>query len=212
MIDWDHNAYYHRYVLRHLPRRCHRVLDVGCGAGAFASRLAQLSKHVDAIDRSEVMIATARSRTPGNVICLRRDVLIDPLPHCQYDAIVSISALHHMPLNQVLPILASALRPGGVLVAIALPRRDLLHEFHVELVASVVHRILGVVFALEGLSGGQARYAKDRTHPDMPVVMNPSMTTREVAKLASLVLPGVKVRRLLFWRYSLIWTKPGRSE
>jgi hypothetical protein len=42
----------------------------------------------------------------------------------------------------------------------------------------------------------------------MPVVMDPPLTTREVAGQASAVLPGVRVRRLLFWRYLLIWQKP----
>ena len=35
VADWDHNAYYHGLLLRHLPRPCGRVLDVGCGAGSF---------------------------------------------------------------------------------------------------------------------------------------------------------------------------------
>src|ERR1039457_293442 len=45
-LDWDHNAYYHRLLLRHLPRPCNRVLDVGCGAGAFAVELAKRAEHV----------------------------------------------------------------------------------------------------------------------------------------------------------------------
>ncbi len=46
-LDWDHNAYYHRLLLRHLPRPCNRVLDVGCGAGAFAVELAKRAERVD---------------------------------------------------------------------------------------------------------------------------------------------------------------------
>jgi hypothetical protein len=42
----------------------------------------------------------------------------------------------------------------------------------------------------------------------MPVVMDPPLTTREAARQAALVLPGVRVRRILFWRYLLIWQKP----
>ena len=41
VLDWNHNAYYHRLLLGQLPQRCHRVLDVGCGAGSFAARLAR---------------------------------------------------------------------------------------------------------------------------------------------------------------------------
>jgi hypothetical protein len=29
VLDWDHNAYYHRLLLRQLPQKCNRVLDVG---------------------------------------------------------------------------------------------------------------------------------------------------------------------------------------
>lgn len=42
----------------------------------------------------------------------------------------------------------------------------------------------------------------------MPVVMNPALTTRDVANQASGVLRGVQVRRLFFWRYLLLWQKP----
>src|SRR5215469_17951888 len=124
-LDWDHNAYYHRLLLRHLPPRCSRVLDVGCGAGAFAAELATRAKHVDALDRSPAMIDQARLVAPTNVTCMLADVLSEPLQDACYDAIVSITALHHMPLDEALPRLARAMRPGGVLAVVALPRIDI---------------------------------------------------------------------------------------
>lgn len=208
MLDWDHNAYYHRLLLRQMPRRCGRVLDVGCGAGAFAAQLAKRSEQVDALDRCAEMIAEAKRRTPGNVNCVLADVLADPLPGRDYDAIFSISALHHMPLRYSLPVLAAALRPGGVLTAIALPRPDLTRELHVEIVAAAGHRLLGAMFLAKRLLGSNNGFAKDPTRSTMPVVMDPPLTTREVANQAAEVLPGARVRRLLFWRYLLIWQKP----
>jgi SAM-dependent methyltransferase len=205
VLDWDHNAYYHRLLLRQMPQPCRRVLDVGCGAGAFAARLAQRSEHVDALDRSAEMIAEAKRRTPSNVNCVLADVLADSLPATDYDAVFSISALHHMPLQDALPVLAAALRPGGVLAAIALPRPDVRRELPVEIVAAVGHRLLGAMFLTKRLLGSNSGFAKDST---MPVVMDPSLTTREVARQAAAVLPGVRVRRLLFWRYLLIWQMP----
>jgi ubiquinone/menaquinone biosynthesis C-methylase UbiE len=59
-LEWDHNAYYRRLLLRHLPRPCNRVLDVGCDAGAFAVELAKRAERVDALDRSPVMVEEAR--------------------------------------------------------------------------------------------------------------------------------------------------------
>ncbi|MBO0805025.1 MAG: class I SAM-dependent methyltransferase [Nocardiopsaceae bacterium] len=210
-LDWDHNAYYHRLLLRQMPRRCRRVLDAGCGTGTFAARLALRSERVDALDRSPEMIGEATRRTPGNVNCVLADVLADPLPGKDYDAIFSISALHHMPLRDSLPVLGAALRPGGVLAAIALPRLDLRHELPVELVAMAGHRVLGAMFLATRSLGGNG-FAMDPAHSAMPVVMGPPLTTREVAAQAAAVLPGARVRRLLFWRYLLTWHKPAHPH
>lgn len=213
MLNWSHNTYYQRLLLRQLPQHCKRVLDVGCGAGDFAARLAQYSEQVDAVDRSARMIEEASRNTPDNVHCVLADVLADPLPAADYDAIVSISALHHMPLQDALPVLAAGLRPGGVLAAVALPRMDLLHEGPIEFVAMVAHHLLGAVFFVKGLLGGSRPFAAEHhTRTGMPVVMNPPLTTREVARQAAAVLPGVRVRRLLFWRYLLLWEKPTQHD
>jgi SAM-dependent methyltransferase len=212
MLDWDHNAYYHRLLLRELPARCRRVLDVGCGAGSFAARLAHRVERVDAIDRSPAMIALARKRTPYNVKCICGDALTYPLPDGGYDAIFSISALHHMPLQTALARFADLLRPGGVLAVVALPRADLLHELPAEVVAALGHRLLGAVFATARSVGNDDWFAKDRTHAAMPVVMDPQLTTRDVACQANTVLPGVRVRRLIFWRYLLCWRKPAELD
>jgi SAM-dependent methyltransferase len=150
------------------------------------------------------MIEVARSRTPGNVRCVLGDALTDPLPGSDYDAIVSISALHHMPLAAALVRFAGALRPGGTLAVVALPRRDLRRELPVELVGAIAHRLLGTLF----LVSGNRSLAKDPNRRAMPVVLDPPLTTHQVAEQAKAVLPGVRVRRLLFWRYLLVWRKP----
>lgn len=207
-LAWDHNAFYHRLLLRHLPRSCDRALDVGCGAGTFAAELAKRAAHVDAIDRSPAMIDEAKRVAPTNVTCVLADVLRDPLPDGRYDAIASITALHHTPLDEVLPRLAEALRPGGVLAAVALPRIDLPHELPTELVAAIGYPLLGGVFAALRTSGHGDWYALERSHAVMPVVLDPSLTTRQVRQQVTALLPGARVKRLVFWRYFLLWQKP----
>jgi ubiquinone/menaquinone biosynthesis C-methylase UbiE len=207
-LAWDHNAYYHRLLLRHLPHPCNRVLDVGCGAGAFAVELAKRAEHVDALDRSPGMIDEAKRVAPPNVTCILADVLQDPLPDARYDAIVSITALHHTPLEEVLPRLAGALRPGGVLAAVALPQSDLPQELPTELAAVIGYRLFGAAFAILRASGRGRWYAMERSHAIMPVVLDPSLTTRQVRQQVSALLPGAHVRRLVFWRYFLLWQKP----
>lgn len=206
-LGWDHNAYYQRLLLRHLPPRCSRVLDVGCGAGALAAELATRAEHVDALDRSPAMIDLARRVAPPNVSCLLADVLLEPLPDARYDAIVSMTALHHMPLDEALPRLARALRPGGVMAVVALPRVDFPRELPAEACAAIGHRVLGAAFAIMRASRGGRWYAKEPSHAVMPVA-EPPLTTREVRQQVSVLLPGAQVRRLVFWRYFLLWHKP----
>jgi ubiquinone/menaquinone biosynthesis C-methylase UbiE len=207
-LDWDHNAYYQRVVERRLPTRCERILDVGCGAGAFATRLAGRADRVDAVDKSAAMIEAARRRVPANVACVHADVMKLPLPAEHYDAIVSITALHHLPLGDALRHLAPALRPGGVLAAVALPRADLPREAPVELVAAAANRGYGAVFAALSAASAGSWYRLEPTDDAMPKVVDAPLTTRQAREVAAATLPGARVRRLLFWRYLLLWRRP----
>ena len=56
---WNRNAHYHDRLLAALPVDCRRVLDVGCGLGTFARRLARVVEHVDALDRDRDALAQA---------------------------------------------------------------------------------------------------------------------------------------------------------
>jgi 2-polyprenyl-3-methyl-5-hydroxy-6-metoxy-1,4-benzoquinol methylase len=196
---WDHNRYYWPLLLRALPDRCDRVLDAGCGAGDLAAVLAGRAARVDAVDRSPGMVALARTRVPANVAVTEADVLRSALPPGGHDAVVSVSVLHHLPLEEALVSLSAALRPGGVLVVLALPRADLPRELPVEAAAAVLHRVVGPARRVRGRG--------DVPTPGMPV-RGPELTVREVRRRAAAVLPGVRVRRLLFWRYLLVWRRP----
>ncbi|WP_062998956.1 class I SAM-dependent methyltransferase [Nocardia mikamii] len=210
--EWDHNAFYHRTLLRQLPQHCERILEVGCGAGALAAELARRADRVDAVDRSPEMIEAARRVVPDNVACARADILDHPLPEAAYDAVVSLTTLHHLPLDQVLPRLAHTLRPGGVLAVIALPRADPLRELPAEVTAVLAQRLFGLAFATLRATGRGAWYAHEPTHAAMPVVLDPPLTTREVARRSHDLLPGARVRRLVFWRYLLRWDKPAQPR
>jgi SAM-dependent methyltransferase len=206
-LAWDHNAWYHRAVLRRLPAGCGAVLDVGSGAGRLATRLAARCRVVDAVDRDPAMAAAARAAVPDGVRVLEDDVLAVHLPAGRYDAVVSVSALHHLPLEAALARMAGWLRPGGVLVAVALPRTDLPRELPVEALAWVLQRAVAVgVGALRLLP--RHRDLLRKADDGMPV-RDPRLTVREVRGRAGAVLPGVRVRRLLFWRYLLVWRAPG---
>jgi 2-polyprenyl-3-methyl-5-hydroxy-6-metoxy-1,4-benzoquinol methylase len=56
---WNHNSHYHNYLLRQLPIEVEQILDVGCGQGLFASKVANRAKRVDAIDVDRATIEEA---------------------------------------------------------------------------------------------------------------------------------------------------------
>jgi ubiquinone/menaquinone biosynthesis C-methylase UbiE len=209
--SWDNNSYYQPRLLRALPDRCERVLDVGCGTGKFAARLAERVDRVDAVDRSAEMIEAARAGVPANVSCLLGDVAEMTLPAGAYDAITSISALHQMSLPAVLPRLAQALRPGGVLVAIALHRAEFPRDLPFEAVTALASnaRRGGLLLRPAGRRYRREMCRRNRNGPAIPF-MDPELTVRQVRQQAERALPGVTVRRLVLCRYELRWRKPDR--
>jgi len=200
-LRWDHNAHYHRWLLQQLPLAPQDVLDVGCGAGGLAAKLAAQPAHVDAVDVSAPMIARARTRyaTTGNVRWLVGDLLDPglPLEHEGYDAVTAVSSLHHMPLRPALGRLAGLVRPGGVLAVIGFYRQATLTDRGIEALALPANAAVGAVLAFRGRAG----------KPDaegMPV-REPEATLAEIRDVAAEQLPGAHLRRRLYWRYSLLW-------
>lgn len=100
----------HRFLSPHL-KGAKRVLDVGCGNGLLARRLAQEGFDVTALDRS----LQRTSRTAG-IRFVEADFLgFEDTP---YDALVFSASLHHLfPLDAALDAAERLLRAGGVLLA-----------------------------------------------------------------------------------------------
>ena len=93
-----------------------RVLEVGCGWGAFAQRVAtELGAEVVAVDQSTRMVELARERRLDARV---GDVQALDLPDGAFDVAIANWMLYHVPdLDSALAELARVLRPGGRLVA-----------------------------------------------------------------------------------------------
>lgn len=139
---------------------------------------------------------------PANVDVRVEDVTTAYLPPDHYDAVTSISSLHHVELTRVLPRLTKTPRPGGLLVAVALPKTDLPRDLPIEALSAVGHRLLGAGFRLEEALTGCRRYAHEAGVQVMPM-QDPVLTMRQVLEQAARLSPDVQVRRLPFWRYEL---------
>jgi SAM-dependent methyltransferase len=178
-LAWDHNSHYHERLLRALPARCGRVLDVGCGAGEFAARLAERADQVDALDRSPAMIAGAWRTVPVNVTCVLGDAATAGLPGGAYGAVTSISALHHVDLPAVLPRLAAALRPGGPLIAVSRHRLEIPRGLPAEAVSVLGSNARRVVLLClpAGRRCRREMYRRHAVRPPM-LVLNPELPRR----------------------------------
>src|ERR1051325_1297997 len=127
---WDHNAHYHAHLLSQIPERCGEILEVGCGTGTFARLLAERAEKVLAIDLSPRMIRLAkeRSRSHANIEFLEGDVMAQRFSDEQFDCVATLTTLHHLPLEEILKKVRSALKPGGLFVCLDLYRRSTLTD------------------------------------------------------------------------------------
>jgi ubiquinone/menaquinone biosynthesis C-methylase UbiE len=123
-MSWNHNTHYHGFVLRALPPNCQRALDVGCGRGALARKLAAHCEEVVGIDADSQCIAHVMASTEvlRNTTFINGDVLTHALQPNSFDFLAAVATLHHLPLRRALQRFSDLLRPGGVLVIVGLYR------------------------------------------------------------------------------------------
>ncbi|MEU9170813.1 class I SAM-dependent methyltransferase [Streptomyces sp. NPDC048420] len=198
---WSHNTHYHPWLMRRLPPRFDRALDVGCGAGDLVRLLATRATHVYGIDSDERIIGKARELTgPGLPVTLS---VADGLSYDEgapYDVITCVAVLHHLPLTETLTRFRDRLASGGTLVIVGVAQED-----------TRLQQLLGLVSVPLNLINGWVKN-RGRRVAETPVAMtavtrNPDVPYTEILREARRVLPGARLRRRLFWRYTLVWKK-----
>ncbi|AJT63479.1 class I SAM-dependent methyltransferase [Streptomyces chattanoogensis] len=207
-MPFHHNDHYHRLLLRHLPSACGTALDVGCGTGRFARRLARRGIEVHAVDPSAEAIAAARSASAGadgttDALLPRyehADVTTLQLPVGHYDFISCLASIHHMPFDTV-ATLRTALAPGGVLVILGCYPEQTPADWAWGLAASPVNAAARLAVAAAERLGGR------RPPAVQAPVKEPAVPLRRIRREAAILLPGCTIRRLLFWRYLLVFRK-----
>jgi ubiquinone/menaquinone biosynthesis C-methylase UbiE len=191
---WNHNTCYYPLILVAVPAGCQRVLDVGCGEGMLARQLARRVPHVVGIDQDAASIELARWQDlDGRVGFVRGDFLTRPFQPASFSMITCVAALHHMDPAAALAEMSQLLVPGGILVVVGVARSrlpDLPWE------------------AAAVLANFGYRMANGYWEQPSPAMWPPPHSYREIRVLAGQTLPGVRYRRHLLWRYSLVWVKP----
>jgi 2-polyprenyl-3-methyl-5-hydroxy-6-metoxy-1,4-benzoquinol methylase len=192
---WNHNNHYHDLLLAAVAPGCRRALDVGCGLGTFARRLATRAGHVDALDADGSVIQRAREMSCGSDrIRFIHAHFMTWTAEEPYDFIAMIAVLHHLPFGDALEKAATLVRPGGMLAVLGLHRaRSILHMGARGLVAHPVSAFY--------------RLTRPTSCVGAPL-HEPTMTLPEIRRHAAPLLHGATIRRHLLWRYSLMWVKP----
>ena len=191
---WNHNVHYQPVILGAVPPGCGPALDVGCGDGMLACRLAGRCAQVTGIDRDPRMIALARAQPSRvRITFLEADFLAHRFPEESFDFVCANTSLHHMDFTAALTTMARLLRPGGQLAVIGLAADKSITDLLAAAPALLVDLFYRAIYR-RGESGAP--------------IMDPDHSWREVRAAAASALPGVRYRRHLLWRYSLLWTKP----
>ncbi len=119
-FDRTDDPYYHRCMRLLLPRlkAGSRILDLGCGNGIPASQDLSMKHSVTGIDISPVQIERARALVPSAEFRCE-DMTRIHFPPDTFDAIVSLYAIIHVPLEEqpgLFERIAGWLKPGGRLL------------------------------------------------------------------------------------------------
>ncbi|MFJ3592803.1 class I SAM-dependent methyltransferase [Streptomyces sp. NPDC090231] len=195
---WDHNAHYHGWIMRQVPKRFGTALDIGSGSGDLARLLGARAGTVRGLDADPAIVARARELTvPAAPVTFSVGDALTDIPPGSYDVITCVAALHHLPFSDAIGVFRRHLAPGGTLVVVGVARAQ-----------STGDRLLGaaavplnVAMAWIKNRGRRSARPASMTAPTRPAVMSFADIAREAGQL----LPGARLRRRVFWRYALVW-------
>lgn len=96
-----------------------RVLDIGCGLGDRAARIAAAGNQCVGMDISAEILTRARAMHPGMPFTVGDAVTLDGIEAASYDVVLTSQLVEHLHPDDVplhLASVARVLRPGGVYI------------------------------------------------------------------------------------------------
>ncbi len=196
---WNHNEHFHGWILRHLPARRDRGLDVGCGRGELLAALAVRFDAVHGTDVDAAMRKAARLRCAALPNVTVDDAQLADLDG-PYDLITMIAVLHHLDVAEALRQVERLLAPGGRLLVVGLAPPTTPLDVVWDLASMLLNPLVGFVKHPRRTSGVDPR-------PPVPV-RDATLSLGDLKRIVRAVLPGAVVRRRLFFRHTISWTKP----
>jgi 2-polyprenyl-3-methyl-5-hydroxy-6-metoxy-1,4-benzoquinol methylase len=199
---WDHNRQYQKYLIKNIPKNCNCILDVGCGTGELTKKLALFGKNITGIDVSENMLHEARKRNSDekiNYIKTSAENYLDETDK-RFDIIISIAALHHMNEENILRKMKSRLNENGKILILDIVKNKTMFNYFLSILAAILNPIIMLI-----MNGRLKIDQNEREAWSGHSLYDKYLTIIEVKNIAKKVLGKVKIKRHLFWRYSLIY-------
>lgn len=194
---WNHNVAYHRWILRIASEHEKGdFLDVGCGDGLLLRRLAPHAHAITGIEPDGPTRARAleRVRALPHVRPDDADFLSFDPGEARFDLITFVASAHHMPFASAMAKAADLLRPGGDLLVVGLAANRSAIDWTVS------------ALALPAVRFGSWLHRETR---DVGVPVSAAdQNLRQIREVARTALPASRIRRGLYYRYLLRWTKP----
>jgi 2-polyprenyl-3-methyl-5-hydroxy-6-metoxy-1,4-benzoquinol methylase len=189
---WNHNAAYHPWLIDIAAQHRGDVLDVGCGDGLLAQRLAEVSRSVTAIDPDPAAIQRAADRLAAHEhVGLSQEAFEAYQPSRKFDLITFVASIHHMDLRASLVKARDSLKPSGEIAVVGCSANKTVRDW--------VWAVMCVPAARLG------SWLHSETRDVGVMVKDPPDGFDDIRRVAHDLLPGVSIRRALYYRYLLRW-------
>jgi 2-polyprenyl-3-methyl-5-hydroxy-6-metoxy-1,4-benzoquinol methylase len=192
---WNHNTAYHPWLVGIAAEHRGDVLDVGCGDGLLAQRLAPVSRSVTGIDPNPAAIgrATDRLASVRHVTVSHGDFEdYQPGAH-RFDLITFVASLHHMDLRASLVKARDLLTPTGEIAVVGISANTTVRDWVWSAMCVPAARI--------------GSWLHSETRNVGVVVKDPQEGLDDIRRTVDEVLPEALVRRALYYRYLLRWSR-----
>ncbi len=199
---WSHNDHYGRWVERRVVASGARdVLDIGCGTGNLIARLRSRIPRITGLEPDATAARAAAERFAGDpAVRIVQAGFAGRDPRRRWDAVILVAVLHHLSLIPAMRELRECLLPGGRLVIVGCYRAAGPVDVLVALPAAVLNPVIGMI-------KHPASATMLPAHMRAPTA-EPRESLAEIRAAAGRELPGARIRRRLFWRYTLVYDAP----
>jgi ubiquinone/menaquinone biosynthesis C-methylase UbiE len=149
-----------------------------------------------------IKIAMERSRQYSNIRFEVADAMTRKFRDEEFDCVVSIATLHHLPAEKIFREIKRILKVGGLFIGLDLFRAEGLSDILTAAIALPANIALRLIKTGRLREPYEVREAwKEHAKTDSYLTLN------QLSELCADILPGAEVKKHLFWRYSIIWKK-----